>query len=1688
MGAIPDIILVAVGDSVAVGVSQRRVGRVLGRPEEPRGLVRRLTPVLRAPGDEAEVLELGKGRAVVLARIGVAALRRSVAHAGERRTVVEVVVPAADLAPRVERHAGRDPVGGRTGDELGVLHRQRGRQVVVVGVEVLEFGEVVAGYRAVVAEDAEAAVELHVGVGDLVGVDVAEVVGSVVFAREDGLHLDRRIGRVVGVFSIGRQGRVEALRRRGIARRVDQLDLPGAGFLVLLQPAVEVVVELALVVVARHPGRGVVLAADGVGLGRDVEAGGDAERAVVVGDGVGGRIAGRVEVRRAVVLGVEPGLLELEHGVLAGRALDVDVAAAEAGGAAVLGAGGLARAGRGDDHVLGRDDVDVELVLRLAAVAVARRHHHAGVLGGRHLELVGAGGGGDLRRLRGEGYRGCRVLDLDAALVVDVRDRPGHARVPVGDVGRDVLVRPLELHLLTSRPLVGAAREARPVLGADDVEPDRRLNVHERDLLLDRGEVLRPGHVLAGLGRGDHLGLDDDLRRIHHRAGAAVLAVEVEVDLDAILGGSLLRPEGENDALVVVHLHVAGAVLEVEHGARVVLEVRRQRHLHLQRVGGAEHLAALHHVLGPFGDLDREVVVLGVGGLLVVRPHALVVVDDHGRHVADGHGEDVLVAAEDARAVREHVAVLQLQGDGLYLPLVVEDEGGGGDSVGVDRGDLVLRVAVFGVAVGPGPPDAGGAARRVDDADVGQLDTELHRRRRRDAAGIARSVGDLGAVRLVAAPDALGGEGRRDVGHGERPGPAQRVGVDHLGGRVRPVRLVLQHHAEIDAAPLGVAVEELDRRPHRILGEVARGVDLESVRRRRGVDEVGARRVHRHDEGVHLGRRRRRKHRAHVDLLAFGVGRVGVGRNAPVAALERGGHHRERRLGLDGDLGVVERGVARVAHLVPHLHCAGERVALGRDDDREGHLLVLGEGDPVRLVHLGAAEEDDHPVAVGVRLGEVAPVVAHGDVHIHRVVLEARGRDRGGDHRLLVGHLHRHAAVGAVLELVVRLGLRLVDQVGDGDAGGLQLLAGAERVDVEVGLALALGHGDRVERHGTGGVGAVGVGDEDVLLRHRVDRRRADAHHQLHPDVVGVERLGEGHLHPRADGVGARRLQRDGAAAVRVGEGDERRRRGNYAHAARHQAAVDDVPGGVYRRLLGGAEDEVGPRARRRRRPALELEGGNAVRGQLHRIDLPRDYLALDLVLHGLASDAVHREDALVLAPDVDGGGFALVGGGADDRRVLARAVGDPLVDVAPDPVQRVGRVGVGGLEVDRLHIGPGGDLGDVALRTARRLLGIVRRLIRRRTGTEPEVGQGLRRLAGILDQVPVAVRKPVVRVDVLELQAVGPGDGGADDLVLAVDQPHRHAELPFLDRVLEVEVGVVRQFAVRARRLAVRARGDVVGRHHFVADRDSQPRPVDRGHRAANGRAVGRLQDLPLVDARVPPVGVKEPHQDVERLAHLVGRDAVGVLVPLRVVRHHLQRPDVAFRSHRLGAERGESRERECCETLLHTCPPRLLLHHRNFHGLLLPLRRRRSDVLVLAQNLASPAPVVGVRRLKIHYPAAERSPLRLLLQRREHRVVARARHLLAHRVDHLPHLPGNRLAHLRDLHAALVRLAHLRVQLRPALRRRSRRCRRVVGLSAVAAAAKTKEANHRQANCAKHNRHEISTHVFRHLSTCPA
>ena len=415
---------------------------------------------------------------------------------------------------------------------------------------------------------------------------------------------------------------------------------------------------------------------------------GQPQPAVVVGNGVGGRIAGRVEFRGGGVLGIEPGLLELPHGVLAGRAVDVDVAAAETCGGAVLGACRLAGADWVDDDVLGRDDVDVELVYALAAavvigVAVPRGHRDLGVRIARHIELEGAGGRGAGRQLAVDVCRRRLGHHLDFVFVVDVDDALQlNYRLLVGNVGRDVLVRPLELDQLTRRPGVGAVLPG-PAVGIGRPERECRILVAKRDRDVRRNIVLGPGLAAAGAGLGYHLRVEVEFGGVVYRARSAVLALVVEVDVLSFLGKGQRR-EGNHNARGVVLLHLAGdGVLEVEYRhITVLLVVGRKRYPNLQRVAGADGDAGRIGALRVCGYPDREEVV-GLAVLFrIVGAFAFAVkFDVHRRHIADGHGKGVLVVAEEVRVVRIHVAVLQPQGDGLDLLFLDEGERCAGNAV-----------------------------------------------------------------------------------------------------------------------------------------------------------------------------------------------------------------------------------------------------------------------------------------------------------------------------------------------------------------------------------------------------------------------------------------------------------------------------------------------------------------------------------------------------------------------------------------------------------------------------------------------------------------------------------------------------------------------------------------------------------------------------------------------------------------------------------------------------------------------------------------------------------------------------------------------------------------------------------------------------------------------------------------------
>ena len=235
---VPEPVLVAVGEIIAVGVGLGRVGRTLGRPAVlPIGAVGELEVSCggrQVCGEEgvdvviAHVLEAILRNRVTVAVVnalpehpcallvgrvvgsGVGTVRVGIAG-------VEASAEAAEFVEHVERSALRGPGAGH-------VRRQRvaalvsARQVVLVFIEAHDVVQVVAGelsgFRVV---DAEAVCDYH-AVGDAVLVDVAAVVERTPFLREDSL--DVRLGEAAVLL-------VHGLRRE----RHDARRRPGAGLL-----------------------------------------------------------------------------------------------------------------------------------------------------------------------------------------------------------------------------------------------------------------------------------------------------------------------------------------------------------------------------------------------------------------------------------------------------------------------------------------------------------------------------------------------------------------------------------------------------------------------------------------------------------------------------------------------------------------------------------------------------------------------------------------------------------------------------------------------------------------------------------------------------------------------------------------------------------------------------------------------------------------------------------------------------------------------------------------------------------------------------------------------------------------------------------------------------------------------------------------------------------------------------------------------------------------------------------------------------------------------------------------------------------------------------------------------------------------------------------------------------------------
>ena len=188
---VPDVILVAVRQPVAVGVFLRRVGRVLRGPELPVRLDCRIQlAVAAAPVLERNVFKLRERRLLVVLRIRVADVALDALHAEELRSVVEVGVVAADLHVGRERAAAHHPRLRQARDERRIFRVHRVREVVLVVVVVQQRREVVARDLAGLVEDTHAE-PVDEDIRDAVLVDVAHVVGGQVLLGEHGL--DERI-------------------------------------------------------------------------------------------------------------------------------------------------------------------------------------------------------------------------------------------------------------------------------------------------------------------------------------------------------------------------------------------------------------------------------------------------------------------------------------------------------------------------------------------------------------------------------------------------------------------------------------------------------------------------------------------------------------------------------------------------------------------------------------------------------------------------------------------------------------------------------------------------------------------------------------------------------------------------------------------------------------------------------------------------------------------------------------------------------------------------------------------------------------------------------------------------------------------------------------------------------------------------------------------------------------------------------------------------------------------------------------------------------------------------------------------------------------------------------------------------------------------------------------------------------
>ena len=654
------------------------------------------------------------------------------------------------------------------------------------------------------------------------------------------------------------------------------------------------------------------------------------------------------------------------------------------------------------------------------------------------------------------------------------------------------------------------------------------------------------------------------------------MSVKVKIDLNAILRRRAGSLERYDNTFIIINLHDS-IRSEVKRGVIVRMVSRRQRDANLKRIRRAETLAPLDRSRRPFRNLDRDIVHLRVCRFRE-RVCSVGILNYDRRNISHRNGKLVLLAAERAGIVLEHITILHLQCHRLLHILFIKRDGRTRNAVRVDGSNHILDIALIRRAVRPYPLHPCRAVSEVDNAGICNFHIELNRRSRGDFTHVRCAVCNFNAVCILAAPNALGRKARRHVRYGERPCAARRICGDDVAGSIIPILTVLKNDSEVHLAPFDIAVEKLDAGVVGILRIRARCRNLKAVRRGGGGNEVGARLIERNDKRIHLSRRGGRKNGAQINSLAFCVGRVAIDAGARIGRREGARHNRKRRLGFNSNFNRL----ARVVHLIPNLHRTPQRIAFGRNHDREGNLLVFREGNAIRVADLGAAEVDYDSIAVRIVGRKIAPVIGNHNIDVDLVVLEARRRHGSRNNRLLVGDFESYAAVGAFFELVVRIRIsRLVDKIRDCNARCFKLLACAESIHIKVSLPLTLGHCNFRKRRSAFRVGTIGIGNENILFGDGIYRRSADIHQKLHLDVRGVKGLGERHFHARSRGVCARSFKRNCPIAFSVGKRYKRIGRANYPNAARHGRARHNLACSIYGRLLRCAKDDIRNRALR---------------------------------------------------------------------------------------------------------------------------------------------------------------------------------------------------------------------------------------------------------------------------------------------------------------------------------------------------------------------------------------------------------------------------------------------------------------------------------------------------------------------------